>query len=472
MQNWDLVVGLEVHAQVISKSKLFSSAPVHSNAEPNTNVTFFDAGFPGTLPVLNEFCIEQGIKTGLALNGEISEKIIFDRKHYFYPDLPAGYQITQFYHPIMQNGFLEINGKKIRIKQLHLEQDAGKSMHDISPTESYINLNRAGVALMEIVTHPDITSGAEAAEYLRALRLLLRYIETCDGNMDEGSLRCDANVSVKPKGSDRLGNRCEIKNLNSIRFIEQAIECEALRQIKILENSGEIKQQTLSFDSQAKTTKPMRDKETEADYRYFADPDLPPIVTPVDVMQRVKSNMPELPVMKKTRYMRDFDISAYDADVIVSDFDLMKFFEVLTQKCNPKLSATWLTVELIGRLNKLDLALRDSIVQAKQLSELIAKIEDRSISGKLAKQVLDEMLKSHKSANEVIQDLGLQQISDESELRKIACEIINDNPQQVALFQSGKDRLFGFFVGQMMQRTKGSANPKIVNEILSEMLKA
>ncbi|NUY39526.1 Asp-tRNA(Asn)/Glu-tRNA(Gln) amidotransferase subunit GatB [Wolbachia endosymbiont of Litomosoides brasiliensis] len=469
-RGWEVVIGLEVHAQVSSKTKLFSSSSTEFGAEHNTQVSLVDAAMPGTLPILNYHSIEQAIRTGLALSAEINKSSYFDRKNYFYPDLPQGYQITQFFEPIVKNGkiFINNNEKEIRITRIHLEQDAGKSIHKKSKT--YIDLNRAGVALMEIVSGPDLRSSAEAAEFMKKLRQVLRYIGSCDGDMEKGSLRCDANVSVCPKGSNTFGTRCEIKNLNSIRYIVQAIDYEIQRQIGILESGGEISQDTLLFDVASGKTKVMRSKENVSDYRYFPEPDLLPIEITQDKIDSIRSFLPELPDQKKLRYIGELGINEYDADVITSDKAIANYFEELIKKHDSKLAVTWLTVELFGRLNKAGIDITSSPIKADALSELLDFIVDETISAKLGKQIFDIMFETGKPASLIIKEQDLKQITDKGQISEIINKIFNDNRGKVQEYKSGKTKLYGFFVGEAMKLTKGKASPDVVNLVLSEKL--
>ncbi|MDM8334922.1 Asp-tRNA(Asn)/Glu-tRNA(Gln) amidotransferase subunit GatB [Wolbachia pipientis] len=469
-EDWEAVIGLEVHAQVSSKAKLFSSSSTEFGAEHNTQVSLVDAAMPGTLPILNYYCIEQAIRTGLALSAEINKSSYFDRKNYFYPDLPQGYQITQFFEPIVKNGkvFINNNEKEIRIARIHLEQDAGKSIHEESKT--YVDLNRVGVALMEIVSEPDFRSSQEVAEFMKKLRQILLYIGSCDGDMKKGSLRCDANVSVHPKGSSVFGTRCEIKNLNSIRYLMQAIDYEIQRQIEILENGGKISQDTLLFDVALGKTKVMRNKENASDYRYFPEPDLLPVEISQDKIDSVKSSLPELPEQKKLRYIEKLGINKYDADVITSDKAIADYFEELVKKHDSKLAVTWLTVELFGRLNKAGIDIVSSPIKANALSELLNFIVYGTISAKLGKQVFDIMFETGKSASLIIEEQNLRQITDKGQISEIIDKIINSNQDKVQEYKSGKTKLYGFFVGEVMKFTKGKASPDVVNSILSEKL--
>jgi aspartyl-tRNA(Asn)/glutamyl-tRNA(Gln) amidotransferase subunit B len=474
--DWEMVIGLEVHAQVISNSKLFSGAPTDFGAEPNTQVSFIDAGYPGMLPTLNEKCIEQAVKTGLGLNAEINLMSIFDRKNYFYPDLPAGYQISQFHHPIVGKGtiFLNMpdgNVKEVGITRIHLEQDAGKSLHDQSPNESFIDLNRAGVALMEIVSEPDIRSSEEAGEYLKKLRSILRYLGTCDGDMEKGSLRCDANVSVRRVGETKFGTRAEIKNVNSIRNVMRAIEHEAERQVNLLESGSVVIQETRLFDASTCETRAMRSKEEAHDYRYFPDPDLLPLSLTAEYVEEIKSKLPELPDQKIKRYTEQMGLSHYDASVLVAEKTVAEYFEEVARHSDPKMASNWITSELFARLNKEGLSIDGSPISAKQLSELLELIKNNTISGKIAKQVFDIMFTEGGNAATIVEREGLTQVSDNSAIEKIVDDVISQNQDKVTEYKAGKDKLFGFFVGQVMKLSQGKANPNAVNEILKAKLR-
>ncbi len=471
---WEYVIGLEVHAQISSKAKLFSGSATEFGAKPNSQVSLVDAAMPGMLPVLNKYCVEQAIKTGLGINAEINKLSVFDRKNYFYADLPQGYQISQFYLPIVQNGHLNIksedgSAKKVRINRIHLEQDAGKSIHDQHPEYSLIDLNRSGVALMEIVTEPDISSPHEAAEYIKKLRTLLRYVGSCDGNMDQGSMRCDANVSVRKIG-DPLGIRCEIKNLNSVKNIIKAIEYEAMRQVELLESGGQIDQETRLFDVNTGVTKTMRSKEDASDYRYFPDPDLLPVRVDDELIERLKADLPELPEDKINRYVSDLGLSQYDAEVIVADEYTAKYFEEASSGVNPKNVANWISSELFGRLNKYSMNLSECKITPKMINDLVILIEKGTISGKMAKTVFEEMFTSGDSPEKIVKDKNLVQLSDRGSIEPIIDEVIAANPDSVQSYKDGKTKLLGFFVGQVMKKTGGNANPAIVNEILKEKL--
>ena len=472
---WEVVIGLEVHAQVTSNAKLFSAASAEFGAEPNSQVSLVDAAMPGMLPVINKVCVDQAIKTGLGLNAAINRTSVFARKNYFYADLPQGYQISQYEKPIVGEGIVLVDlpdgtTKEVGIERLHLEQDAGKSLHDQHPSKSYIDLNRSGVALMEIVSRPDLRSGDEAAAYLTKLRAILRYLGTCDGNMEEGSMRCDANVSVR-KAGDPLGTRCEIKNVNSIRFVKQAIEYEARRQVELIEEGGTINQETRLFDSRQGVTRSMRSKEHAHDYRYFPDPDLLPLVLTEERIATIKASLPELPDAKKQRFMQDYGLSAYDAGVLVAEQETSGFYEkVVTSSGDAKLAANWVITELFGQLNNAGKDIADSPVSAAALGKMIARIKDGTISGRIAKDVFAEMFETGKDADAIIEEKGLKQVSDTGAIEKVIDEVIAANQDKVAEYKSGKDKLFGFFVGQVMKASQGKANPGMVNELLKSKL--
>lgn len=472
---YELVVGCEIHAQVASKSKLFSRADTSFGAKQNSQVSLVDAAMPGMLPTINEECVRQAVKTGLGINAKINLKSIFDRKNYFYPDSPQGYQISQFSDPIVGEGIVEIvlkdgSKKQIRIERIHLEQDAGKSIHDQDPTQTFIDLNRCGVALMEIVSQPDMRTLEEVCEYVKEIRAILRALETSDGDMEKGNLRCDANVSVRIIGETKLGTRCEIKNLNSFRNISRAVEFEAQRQVDLLEDGKKIDQETRLFDTISGETKTMRSKEDAMDYRYFPDPDLPPLVLTQEYVDNIKKSLPELPSARRERYISEFGISEYDAGVLTADIEISQFFEELTKNHEPKLCLTWLTVELFGRMNKIGISFGDLKIDAKKLSGLLDLIKNGEISGKIAKDVLDFMIETGKDASKIVEEKGLKQVSDTSAIEKIIDEILAQNADKVAEYKGGKDKLFGFFVGQTMAKTKGQANPQVVNEILKKKL--
>ncbi|HEX2116834.1 MAG TPA: Asp-tRNA(Asn)/Glu-tRNA(Gln) amidotransferase subunit GatB [Alphaproteobacteria bacterium] len=473
---WEMVIGLEVHAQVISEAKLFSGAPTAFGAEPNTQVSYVDAAFPGMLPVINRKCVEQAVRTGLGINGRINEVSVFDRKNYFYADLPAGYQISQYTRPIVSNGKLTIeledgSTKDIGITRLHMEQDAGKSLHDQHATKTYVDLNRAGVALMEIVSEPDIRSPEEAGAYLRKLRSILRYLGTCDGNMEEGSMRCDANVSVRKQGSREFGTRCEIKNVNSVRFVMQAIEYEARRQVELIEDGGTVVQETRLFDSGRGVTRSMRSKEHAHDYRYFPDPDLLPLVLDPNWVSEIRVSMPELPDAKKTRFMRDFKLSAKDAGILVAEKENAAFFEEVAKgRKDPKLAANWVVGELFGMLNREGKDIQQSPVSAKSLAGLLDLIENNTISGRIAKDVFALMVETGKDAATIVEEKGLKQVTDTGAIEAAVDKVIAENAAKVSDYRSGKQAIFGWFVGQVMKATQGKANPALVNELLKKKL--
>ncbi len=473
IEGWNLVIGIEIHAQVNSKSKLFSSSPTDFGSKPNSQVSLIDAAMPGMLPVINKFCIEQAVKSGIGLNAKINKKSIFDRKNYFYQDLPQGYQISQYKDPIVGEGFVEIeteNGqKKIGVERLHLEQDAGKSLHDQDPNFTFVDLNRSGIALMEIVSKPDMSSPEEAVEYVRKVRSILRYLGTCDGNMEQGSLRADVNVSVNKPGNE-LGTRCEIKNLNSFKFIHAAIVYEAKRQIKLIEQGESVNQETRLFNTQSGETRSMRSKEDAHDYRYFPDPDLLPLTLDDDWIKGLQETIPELPDQIKERFINEYSLSSYDANIIVSDKATSEYFEDVVKNRNPKLVTTWVTGELFSILNKKNLIIEDSPISSKQLGELVDNIENGKISNRQAKEVLEEMCESGKGALEIIDEKGLSQISDENEIESLVDNVLNSNPENVKKYKNGKNKLFGFFVGEAMKLSKGKANPKIVNDLIKKKL--
>ncbi len=471
---WEVVIGLEVHAQVISKAKLFSGAATDFGAEPNTQVSLIDAAFPGMLPVINRVCVEQAVRTGLGLEAEINLVSVFDRKNYFYADLPAGYQISQYSRPIVGKGKIALDladgsTREVGITRLHLEQDAGKSLHDQHPSLTYVDLNRAGVALMEIVSEPDLRSAEEAGAYLRKLRSILRYLGTCDGNMEEGSMRCDCNVSVRKPGGP-LGTRCEIKNVNSVRFVMQAIEHEARRQIDVLEEGGIIDQETRLFDAGRGVTRPMRSKEHAHDYRYFPDPDLLPLKLAPDWVAELKRGLPELPDAKKARFMAEYKLSANDAGVLVGERASADYFEAVAKGRDAKLAANWVMVELFGALNRLGRGIEDSPVSAAALGELVDLIRDETISGRIAKDVFAAMVETGKSAAAIVEERGLRQVTDTTAIEHAITEVLAVNADKVAEFRAGKEKLFGFFVGQVMKATQGKANPAMLNALLRQKL--
>ena len=473
--DWEIVIGLEIHAQVLSSSKLFSGASTEFGKDPNHNVSLVDAAMPGMLPVINQTCIKQAIKSGIALNAEINKYSVFDRKNYFYADLPQGYQISQYKYPIVGEGSIKItdaNGedKVIGIERIHLEQDAGKSLHDQHPSKSFIDLNRTGVALMEIVSKPDLRSPEEAASYVKKIRTVLRYIETCDGNMEQGSLRADCNVSVrKPNGN--LGTRCEIKNLNSIKFISQAIQYEAERQVEILENGGVIDQETRLFDTSTGETRSMRSKEDAHDYRYFPDPDLLPLELSDSQISEIRSDMPELPDQLVERLISEYGITKYDANVIAEEKEYVHYYENSAKNRDGKLVVNWMTSELFGLLKKNNIQFNQNPISPNYLNELVELIENKTISGKIAKDVFEIMFATSKSPKMIVKEKGLEQVTDDSAIEVFVDQVINENKDKVKEYLSGKDKLFGFFVGQVMKVSQGKANPGLVNKILKSKLK-
>ena len=471
---YEVVIGLEVHAQVLSNSKLFSSSSTKFGAEPNTQVSLVDAAFPGMLPVINEHCIKQAIKTGIGLKAKINNKSIFDRKNYFYADLPQGYQISQYKYPIVGEGTVTLDmpyGQRyIGIERLHLEQDAGKSIHDIDPQSTFVDLNRSGVALMEIVSKPDLRSLDEVNTYIKKLRSIMRYLGTCDGNMQEGSLRADVNVSVKIKDSKNLGTRCEIKNVNSIKFMQMAINYEANRQVDLIEEGKTVDQETRLFDTKKNETRSMRSKEDAHDYRYFPDPDLLPLEITNDFIEQIKSEIPELPDEKKKRFIEKYKLSSYEATILVSDIETSKYFEEVIDKSDIKLATNWITGELFALLNDKNLEISESPISSKNLSKLINLIKDGTISGKIAKSVFEMMIDSDNDPELIVKEKNLKQESDPKELEKLIDKIINENLDKVKEYKSGKEKLFGFFVGQVMKVSGGKANPTLVNEILKDKL--
>ncbi|HQT67798.1 MAG: aspartyl/glutamyl-tRNA amidotransferase subunit B [Rhodospirillales bacterium 20-60-12] len=471
---WEIVVGLEVHAQVTSHSKLFSGAATDFGAGPNSQVSFIDAGFPGMLPVINEECVAQAVRTGLGLNAQINLVSRFDRKNYFYADLPTGYQISQYLHPIVGKGVIEVEleggiTKNIGVTRLHLEQDAGKSLHDQSPSKSFIDLNRAGVALMEIVSEPDIRSPEEAGAYLRKLRSILRYLGTCDGNMDEGSMRADVNVSVRKQGEE-FRTRCEVKNVNSIRFVMHAVEAEAKRQIELYESGGTVQQETRLYDPARGETRSMRSKEDAHDYRYFPDPDLLPLVLDEAWVAGLKAKLPELPDDKCTRFVRDYKLPPYDAAVLVMEQATAAFYEQVASGRDAKLAANWVIGELFAALNRTGTNIETSPVSAAALGELLDLMADATINGKIAKEVFEAMVETGQSAAAIVESKGLRQVTDTGAIAAAIDQILAANQDKLAEYKSGKEKLFGFFVGQTMKAMAGKGNPALINKILIEKL--
>ena len=471
--DWEIVIGIEVHAQITSESKLFSGSSTSFGSEHNTQVSFVDAGMPGMLPVINSICVEQAVKTGLGLNAKINNFSIFDRKNYFYPDLPQGYQISQFEQPIVGEGKITIDleegiEKEVRIERLHLEQDAGKSLHDQHPSYSYVDLNRSGVALMEIVSMPDMSSADEAQAYIKKLRNIMKYLQTCDGNMDEGSLRADINVSVRKPGDD-LGTRCEIKNVNSIKFIGQAIDYEAKRQIDLIENGEKIKQQTRLFDPKKGQTRSMRSKEEAHDYRYFPDPDLLPLTFTDEFVENIRKTLPELPDIRRNRFVDNFDLSPYDAGILVSEKETADYFEIASKGSNSKLVCNWIVGELFSILNKDNINIAKSPITPENLGKLINLIDDGTITGRIAKYVFEIMVETGNDPISIVNSNDMKQVSDEGQIEKIIEAIMQSNPDQVRALEE-KPNLMGWFVGQVMKQTQGKANPQKVNEILNKKL--
>ncbi len=471
---YEVVIGLEVHAQVTSQSKLFSTSATKFGAEPNTQVSLVDAAFPGMLPVINEYCVKQAIKTGIGLKAKINKRSVFDRKNYFYADLPQGYQISQFKDPIVGEGKVILDmpdgQKEVGIERLHLEQDAGKSIHDLDPKNTFVDLNRSGVALMEIVSKPDLRSPDEVNAYIKKLRSIMRYLGTCDGNMQEGSLRADVNVSVRKKGSKEFGTRCEIKNVNSIKFMQMAIEYEANRQVDLIEDGQTIDQETRLFDTKKNETRSMRSKEDAHDYRYFPDPDLLPLEVSDDFIENLKSEIPELPDEKKKRFIEKFKLSPYEANILVSDIETSNYFENVIKKSDVKLSTNWIIGELFAALNEKNLEITESPISAGNLSKLINLIKDGTISGKIAKTVFEQMMEGDKDPQKIVEEKGLKQESDPKALEALIDKVIDDNRDKATEYKSGKVKLFGFFVGQVMKVSGGKANPQLVNEILKKKL--
>lgn len=472
---WEVVVGLEIHCQIISKSKIFSGASTEFGDDPNVNVSFVDAGMPGMLPTLNEKCVYQAVKTGLGLNAKINKYSEFSRKNYFYADMPTDYQITQFRYPIVGEGKISIDlsdgsSKDIGIERMHIEQDAGKSIHDLNPHKSYIDLNRAGVGLMEIVTKPDFRAPEEAGAFLRKLRSILRYLGTCDGNMDEGSMRCDVNVSVRPYGSDELRTRCEMKNVNSVKFVMQAIENEAARQVETYENGDEVIQETRQFDPATGHSKVMRKKEFAHDYRYFPEPDLPPLILSDEYINNIKQDMVELPDAKKQRFVSSLGLTPYDAMVICENKEVADYFEKAAEGHDAKKVANWMMGDFFAMLNKKHLDINNSPISPDNLGRLVELISKEVISGKIAKDVFEIMSETGKDPEKIVEEKGLKQVTDISAIEKIIDDVIASNSENVAAYKNGKTNLLGWFVGQIIKASQGKANPSIVNKLLKEKL--
>ncbi len=473
---WEVVIGLEIHAQLATASKIFSGAATAYGALPNTQACAVDLALPGTLPVLNADAVRMAAKFGLAIDAEVAPMSVFARKNYFYPDLPKGYQISQFELPVVKNGHLIIRVEdeemRIDITRAHLEEDAGKSLHEEFESSTGIDLNRAGTPLLEIVSEPDLRSAKQAVAYMKKIHALVRYLEICDGNMQEGSFRCDANVSVRPQGQTELGTRAEVKNLNSFRFVEKAINYEIERQIDVIESGAKVVQETRLYDSGKDETRSMRSKEEANDYRYFPDPDLLPLRIDPDYIETVRQTLPELPDQKRQRFIDEYALSSYDAEVLSASKELANFYEAVVSEsgCDPKLCANWVSGEFSAALNKSALDIAQSTVQAPALAGLIKRIEDNTISGKIAKEVFEAMFNGEGSADQIIEQKGLKQITDSSAIEAIIDQIIADSPQQVEQYRNGKDKLFGYFVGQVMKQTQGKANPAQVNQILKAKL--
>lgn len=472
---WEIVCGLEIHCQIISESKIFSGASTKFGADANENVSFVDAGMPGMLPVLNRFCVHQAVKTGLGLRAEINKYSEFSRKNYFYADMPTGYQITQFQYPIVGEGVVTVDledggTKDIRIERMHIEQDAGKSIHDIDPRKTFIDLNRAGVGLMEIVTKPDFRSPEEAGAFLKKLRSILRYLGTCDGNMDEGSMRCDVNVSVRPAGSNELRTRCEMKNVNSVKFVMQAIEVEARRHVEIYENGGTVEQETRQFDPVSGQTKVMRKKEFAHDYRYFPEPDLPPLVLTDEYIRQVAEELPELPDAKKARFVEKLGLTRYDAMVICENREVADFFEKAAAGHDAKKVANWLMGDFFAMLKRKNLTIEESPVSAESLGRLVDMIEKDVISGKIAKDVFEIMSETGEDPEKIVEEKGLKQVTDTGAIEAIVDKVIAENPDKVNAYKGGKVGLMGWFVGQVIKESRGKANPQVVNRLLAAKL--
>jgi aspartyl-tRNA(Asn)/glutamyl-tRNA(Gln) amidotransferase subunit B len=473
---WEVVIGLEIHAQLRTRSKIFSGASTAFGAEPNTQACLVDLGYPGVLPVLNREAVNMAVRFGLATHSTIAPRSIFARKNYFYPDLPKGYQISQYELPVVHDGWVDVvlddgSRKRVGITRAHLEEDAGKSLHEDFQGLSGIDLNRAGTPLLEIVSEPDLRSAREAVAYMKLIHQLVRYLDICDGNMQEGSLRCDANVSVRPAGRHEFGTRAEVKNLNSFRFIERAINYEAERQIDIIESGGSVVQETRLYDSTKDETRPMRSKEEANDYRYFPDPDLLPLVIEQHILEAARSAMPELPWEKRERFVDRYGLSDYDAGVLTATRPVADYFEAVAKAVSdPKLAANWVMGELAAALNKESIEIESSPVDAGALAQLLLRIEDQTISGKIAKEVFEAMWAGEGAADDVIDSRGLKQITDTAAIQAVIDQVLEDNPGQLEQYRSGKDKLFGFFVGQVMKATRGKANPAQVNELLRKSL--
>ena len=478
MSSWETVIGLEIHAQLATKSKIFSGASTAFGSDPNTQACAVDLGFPGVLPVLNAEAVRMAIKFGVAIDAEITRRSVFARKNYFYPDLPKGYQISQFELPIVGKGAISISpeegvSKVIGVTRAHLEEDAGKSLHDQFPEQTGVDLNRAGTPLLEIVSEPDMRSAKEAVAYARKIHALVQYLEICDGNMQEGSFRCDANVSVRPKGQEKLGTRAELKNINSFRFLERAINFEIERQIDLIEDGGEVVQETRLYDADKDETRSMRSKEEANDYRYFPDPDLLPVAVTDEDIKTIKATLPELPEQKRQRYISELALSDYNAEILTSNRETAQYFETALAQLPDQAStlANWILGDLAGALNKSDLDIDQSPISPKMLADLVMRISDNTISGKIAKQVFEAMWQGEGTTDEIIETRGLKQITDSGAIESIIDEVIAANPEQVEQFRAGKEKVLGFFVGQVMKQSKGKANPGQVNQLLRDKLK-
>lgn len=474
---WETVIGLEVHIQLSTQSKIFSAAATEYGAEPNTQACNIDLGLPGVLPVLNEDTVKKAVKFGLAVDAELTRRSVFARKNYFYPDLPKGYQISQFELPVVGKGHLDVilddgSTKRVGITRAHLEEDAGKSMHEDFHGMTGIDLNRAGTPLLEIVSEPDMRSPEEAVSYLKTLHALVTCLGICDGNMQEGSFRCDANISLRPQGQEKLGTRAELKNINSFRFVERALNVEFERQKQILESGGEVTQETRLYDAAKNETRSMRSKEEANDYRYFPDPDLLPLELTDELIEEVRATLPELPEQKRNRFIEDYKLSTYDANVLTSSTSIAEYFEqaVAASDAQAKLVANWVMGELLSYLNKAELDFSSSPVPAKQLGLLASRIADKTISGTIAKQIFEKLWSGEGDVDAIIEEQGLKQVTDSSEIESLIDEVIANNPGQVEQYRSGKDKLFGFFVGQVMKVSKGKANPEQVNDLLKKKL--
>ncbi len=473
---YEVIIGLEVHAQVHSNSKLFSGSSTKFGANPNDQVSLVDSAFPGMLPVINTECVKQAIRTGLGLNAKINNYSVFDRKNYFYADLPQGYQISQYKNPIVGEGKVLLDmpygSKEIGIERLHLEQDAGKSIHDMDPSNTYVDLNRSGIALMEIVSKPDLRSPEEVNAYIKKLRSIMRYLGTCDGNMQEGSLRADVNVSVRKIGDKKLGTRCEIKNVNSIKFMQMAIQYEANRQVQLLDEGKKIDQETRLFDTKKNETRSMRSKEDAHDYRYFPDPDLLPLKIEQKLIDELKKSLPELPDKKKERFIKEYGLNQYEATVLVSEKEISNYYEKVAKLSDKKLAATWMMGDLFAMLNEKGLDISNSPIKAENFAELVQSIKSGEISGRIAKEVFEIMIESGDNPKKIIESKGMKQESDPKELEKMINEILSKNKDKVDQYKTGKEKLFGFFVGQVMKSSSGKANPQLTNEILKKLLKS